>query len=95
MHFIDQLTQISLNLRLVPLPQRMQYLKESLEELNRRLRRRMITEGNVSLDVEDNLGPYDWPSLREISFESLKYSVHLPLEPTVCAFVSFFTASIK
>ena len=86
MNFIDQLTEISLKLRHVSLHHRKQMLHESLEELNRRLRRRMITEGSVSLDVEDNLGPYDWPSIGDISLESLKYSVHLPLEPTVSSF---------
>lgn len=83
MNFIDHLTQISLKLRHLPICRRDQHLKESLEELNRRLRRRMITEGNVSLDVEDNLGPYDWPSVGDVSLKSLKYSVHLPLEPIV------------
>ena len=37
------------------------YLQECLKEMNRRLRRRMITRGDVSLDVEDNRGPNDWP----------------------------------
>jgi len=82
MHFIDRLSQISLDLRLVPVCRRLHYLHDSLEELNRRLRRRMVTEGNVSLDVEDNLGPNDWPTFRDISLGSLKYSVHFPLEPT-------------
>ena len=83
MNFIDQLTKISLRLKHIPVSGRQRVLEESLEELNRRLRRRMATEGNVSLDVEDHLGPYDWPSIADISLESLKYSVHLPVEPIV------------
>lgn len=57
------------------------YLRELLEEMNRRIRRRMVTRGDVSLDVEDNRGPYDWPQLSELSADVLQYSVHLPLEP--------------
>ena len=83
MNFIDHLTQISLKLMRIPDHARTHHLKESLEELNRRLRRRMATEGNVSLDVEDNLGPNDWPSVVDISVDASKHSVHLPLEPTV------------
>ena len=82
MHFIDLLTKISLDLILCPVNQRNVHLAERLEELNRRLRRRMITKGNVSLDVEDNRGPYDWPTLGDISSDSMKYSIHFPLEPT-------------
>ena len=52
-----------------------------LEEMNRRIRRRMVTRGDVSLDVEDNRGPYDWPQLSEITADLLQYSVHLPLDP--------------
>ena len=82
MHFIDLLTKISLDLRMCPLHRRENYLVERLEELNRRLRRRMITKGNVSLDVEDNRGPNDWPTHSDLSPESMKYSIHFPLEPT-------------
>ena len=83
MHLIDRLSQISLDLRsMCPSHQRKSFLVDRLEELNRRLRRRMITKGNVSLDVEDNRGPYDWPTLGDISSDSLKYSIHFPLEPT-------------
>jgi hypothetical protein len=57
------------------------YLQEMLEEMNRRLRRRMVTRGDVSLDVEDNRGPYDWPQLQEITSDMLQFSVHLPLDP--------------
>jgi phosphatidylinositol 4-kinase len=82
MHFIDLLTKISLDLRLRPLDHREDYLVERLEELNRRLRRRMISKGNVSLDVEDNRGPHDWPTHSDLSPDSMKYSIHFPLEPT-------------
>lgn len=49
--------------------------------MNRRLRRRMVTRGNVSLDVEDNREPDDWPHISDVSVDMLKYSVHFPLEP--------------
>lgn len=81
MHFLDRLTQISLDLRMFPTVQRHQCLLDSLNEMNRRLRRRMVTRGNVSLDVEDNLGPTEWPHVSDVSVDMLKYSVHLPLEP--------------
>lgn len=41
----------------------------------------MVTRGDVSLDVEDNRGPYDWPQLQEITSDMLQFSVHLPLDP--------------
>lgn len=88
MHFIDRLTQISLDLRTIPTLKRYSYLVENLSELNRRLRRRMITRGDVSLDVEDGRrGPYEWPTLEDIGMEMLGYSVHLPLEPRVRPFM--------
>jgi len=81
MHFIDRLTQISLDLRMVPTIQRHQCLLDSLNEINRRLRRRMITRGDVSLDVEDNRGPEEWPHTSDMTVDMLKYSLHFPLEP--------------
>lgn len=83
MHFIDRLTQISLDLRMVPSIRRDEYLQQCLLEINRRLRRRMVTRGDVSLDVEDNRGPNDWPQLSDVTADMLKFSVHLPLEPKV------------
>jgi hypothetical protein len=59
------------------------YLEESLTEINRRIRRRMVTRGDVSLDVEDNRGPDDWPHISDLSKDMLQYSVHLPLHPKV------------
>lgn len=41
----------------------------------------MITKGEVSLDVEDNRGPHDWPHLTDLAVEDIQYSVHLPLVP--------------
>jgi phosphatidylinositol 4-kinase len=81
MHFIDRLTTISLDLRMVPTIQRDTYLKERLLETNRRIRRRMVTGGDVSLDVEDNRSPYDWPGIEDLSIDMLKHSVHFPLVP--------------
>lgn len=51
--------------------------------MNRRLRRRMITRGDVSLDVEDSGGPDDWPRQSDLTLDMLKHSVHLPMEPKV------------
>lgn len=56
---------------------------DRLQETNRRLRRRMVTRGDVSLDVEDNRGPLDWPHVSDVTTDMLRYSVHLPLEPSV------------
>lgn len=44
----------------------------------------MVTRGDVSLDVEDNLKPDDWPTISDISTDLIRYSVHLPLDPKVC-----------
>lgn len=79
MQFIDRLTQISLDLKNVPAIHRDACLQDSLYDMNRRLRRRMVTRGEVSLDVEDNLGPYDWPEVNELTLDMLKHSVHFPL----------------
>ena len=42
-----------------------------------------MTKGDVSMDVEDNRGPNDWPHSEDVTTDMLKYSVHLPLEPKV------------
>ena len=42
-----------------------------------------MTLGDVSLDVEDNLGPDDWPHISDVTIEMLGHSVHLPLDPKV------------
>lgn len=81
MHLVDRLTRISLDLRRVPVLQRLDYLKQSLHELNRRIRRRMVTRGDVSIDVEDNRRPFDWPSIEDLTVDMLSYSVHFPLIP--------------
>jgi hypothetical protein len=41
----------------------------------------MVTPGDISLDVEDNRSPYDWPLVEDLSINMLKYSVHLPCVP--------------
>jgi phosphatidylinositol 4-kinase len=81
MHLIDRLTKVSLDLRQVPLQKRTAVLHDSLSELNRRLRRRMVTRADVSLDVEDYRSPYDWPLLEDMSVDMLQYSVYFPLVP--------------
>lgn len=83
MHFIDRLTKISSDLRLVPDQQRNAMLQDSLYELNRRIRRRMVTRGDVSLDVEDQRSPYDWPQVNDMSVDVIQHSVHLPLVPQI------------
>lgn len=57
------------------------HLQNQLHGLNRRLRRRMATRGDVSIDVEDNRGTDEWPQIDDMSVEMLKYSVHFPLMP--------------
>ena len=54
MHFVDRLSQISLDLRGVPPPHRQAVLEQRLYELNQRLLRRMVSRGSISLDVEDS-----------------------------------------
>jgi hypothetical protein len=89
MHFIDRLTRISLDLRQIPAIHRHSYLQENLNEMNRRLRRRMVTRGDVSLDVEDHRGPSDWPHVLDITVDMLRYSVHLPVDPKVRSSLRF------
>ena len=43
----------------------------------------MVTRGAVSIDVEDNLGPYDWPELKDLTLDMLKHSIHFTLVPDV------------
>jgi hypothetical protein len=96
MQFIDRLTEISLDLRMVPLSQREHYLHQRLYDMNRRLRRRMISRGEITLDVEDSMptsshghthhghgDPNDtsWPRIHDLSVDLLQYSVHFPLIP--------------
>lgn len=81
MCFVDRLTQISIDLKRVPTPERHAYLLESLHEVNRRIRRRMVTHGDVSLDVDDYRSPYDWPHVEDLTMDMLQYSIHFPLDP--------------
>lgn len=83
MHFMDCMTQLSLDLQLVPTLERKSFLHSSLQDLNRRLRRRMMTKGTVSLDVQDNSSPGggDFPRYQDLTLDLLHYSVHFPLEP--------------
>jgi hypothetical protein len=42
----------------------------------------MVTKGQVSLDVEDNLDAFSWPELKDMtSLDLIKHSVHFPLIP--------------
>lgn len=56
-------------------------MQDALYEMNRRIRRRMVTRGDVSLDVEDNRSPYDWPAVQDLTVDMLRYSVFFPLVP--------------
>ena len=81
MHFVDRLTQVSLDLRMVPMLQRKAYMQDSLREINRRVHRRMFTKGKRSLDEDDGLGPNGFPQLSDINLDMTHFSVHLPLLP--------------
>jgi hypothetical protein len=87
MHFVDQLTQISLDLRHVPPVHRQSHLQQRLMELNRRLCRRMVTRGRISIDVEDlmdsHYGPASVPQWSEenVREDMIRHSVHFPMEP--------------
>lgn len=89
MHFVDQLTQISLDLRHVPPVHRQSHLQQRLMELNRRLCRRMATRGRISIDVEDSYDSsshYGHASVPQWSEENIRedmirHSVHFPMEP--------------
>lgn len=81
MHFIDLLTQISLDLRFVQQQHRDYFLKERLYEVNRRIRRRMLTKGSITFDVEDEIPVSGWPTIEDLSVDVLKYSIHFPLVP--------------
>lgn len=83
MHFIDRMTKISLNLKTIPYLQRGSALLRSLADLNRRLRRRMVSRGMITLDEEDNREPHDWPTLNDLTVDMIKYSIHFPLDPKV------------
>jgi len=58
-------------------------LREYICDLNRKLRRRMVSKGAVTLDAEDEFGPHEWPKVSDVSRDLLSYSVHFPLEPMV------------
>ena len=81
MHFVDRLTKLSLDLRKTPTAERLAQLREGLKEMNRRIRRRMVTKGEMSLDAEDNFGPDDWPRVEDLKTDMLQHSVHFPLIP--------------
>ena len=85
MHFIDRLSKISSDLRMIPAQYRYNVLHDNLHELNRRLRRRMVSRGDISLDEDDNRSPYDWPHIEDMSVDMISHSVHLPLIPQIQA----------
>lgn len=84
MHFVDRLTQISLDLRHVPPIHRRSYLQSRLAELNQRLCRRMATRGRISIDVEpiEEAGHMftHW-SENNVREDMIHHSVHFPMEP--------------
>lgn len=88
MHFVDVLTKISLELRSVPAVERAAALRHRMDGLNRRLRRRMVTRGMVSLDVEDDAPPSGWPRVTDVTTDALRYSIHFPLTPKTAVWES-------
>jgi len=95
MFFIDRLTQISLDLRAIPVIHRTALLREYICDLNRKLRRRMVSKGAVTLDAEDEFGPHEWPKVSDVSRDLLSYSVHFPLEPMCLKWPGGLTNDIK
>jgi len=95
MHFVDRLTQISLDLRMVPVLQRKAHMEDRLRDINRRIRRRMLTNGLTSLDVDDGLGPDDFPQISDIKMDMLRHSVHFPLEPKIVTWPSGDSADVN
>lgn len=81
MHWMDRLSLLSSELRRIPESERAEVLEDRLEELNRRIRRRMVTRGTMSLEVEDNLRSDDWPRIDDMSLDVIDHSIHLPLIP--------------
>jgi len=83
MHFVDRLTQISLDLRHVPPIHRRTHLQSRLAELNQRLCRRMATRGRVSIDVESLEGGHMFTHWSEnnVREDMIHHSVHFPMEP--------------
>ena len=84
MHFVDRLTQISLDLRHVPPIHRRSHLQSRLAELNHRLCRRMATRGRISIDVESvEEGGQMFTSCSEnnVREDMIRHSVHFPMEP--------------
>lgn len=84
MHFVDRLTQISLDLRHVPPIHRRSHLQSRLAELNQRLCRRMATRGRISIDVEfidDGGHMFTHWSENNVREDMIHHSVHFPMEP--------------
>ncbi len=83
MHFVDRLTQISLDLRHVPPIHRRTHLQSRLVELNQRLCRRMATRGRISIDVESIEGGHMFTHWSEnnVREDMIHHSVHFPMEP--------------
>lgn len=85
MHFVDRLTQISLDLRHVPPIHRRTHLQSRLAELNQRLCRRMATRGRISIDVEsieeEGGQMFTHWSENNVREDMIHHSVHFPMEP--------------
>lgn len=84
MHFVDRLTQISLDLRHVPPMHRRTHLQSRLAELNQRLCRRMATRGRISIDVEsieEGGQMFTHWSENNVREDMIHHSVHFPMEP--------------
>ena len=110
MHFVDRLTQISLDLRHVPPIHRQSHLQLRLAELNRRLCRRMISRGQVSIDVEDNMmdqhphynnGHQQYQQQQNqwreenVREDMIQHSVHFPMDPACVTWPGGMPSSAK
>jgi phosphatidylinositol 4-kinase len=75
MHFIDRLTQISLDLRMVPVSQRHAHFAASMIES-----KITKTHGHGETPHASNQSP-EWPQIEDMSVEMVKNSIHFPLIP--------------
>jgi hypothetical protein len=84
MQFVDQLTQISHDMRLFPKAE----TSAGVDLRHRRIRPRMKSRGSISLDVNDNNNNVDtfhddeWPTIYDLTMDILQYSIHLPFIPS-------------
>jgi len=82
MQFLDQLTQLSSDLRRIPAVHRDQALQQGLQTINRRLYRRMTTQGQVTMDMpDDEITNSHSPPPPSLALDDLQHAVHLCMTP--------------